>query len=220
MAAGGRRRARGRPAGQGACAAGPRRRGQCGPAGLAVGWRGPGAPAGELRAPRRALLGSAIPPTPPAAHALCGAPRGVPAAPAPPRLPAGKVAPGPRRRRPPGVGGRPRPVGPTARAFVWAPRARPPWAAETGRGASRGRRGPSGTRREQPSASAAAAAAGRASTSPASGERPGGRILRVKQSSGCVYREDLSPPTPGFVLGTPGKKVEGLLPLTPALRVK
>lgn len=96
------------------------------------------------------------------------------------------------------VGG-PGPVGPTARAFVWVPRARR-GLTETGRGASLGRRGESGTRRVR---SAAAAAGG--SRDPRwqylawvgfRGENnlswdQGGRNLCIKQSPGCVYGVNL-----------------------------
>lgn len=154
-------------------ACGPGRRGGAGP-GPACEWRG---------APRPPQLGS------PAAHALAerSGPRGAGAS----SPPAGKVASGARRAS---CAAR----GPTARAFVWAPRARPPWVAETGRGASRGRRGPSGTWRS-PLASVTR------SPSPSLGTKrdPCG-ILRVKQSSGCVYREDL---LRGSCLGHPGRKL-------------
>lgn len=136
-----RRGPRSRP-GQGACASVCARgwpavpRGQCGPrrrAGPAG--RGP-RPAGKLRAPARAAERAS-----PSPRALACGPRACRPpwahpdlrAPAPPSFlfpklhrdprPLGWRTPAARK-----VGG-PGPVGPTARAFVWAPRARrPPWA--------------------------------------------------------------------------------------------
>lgn len=159
-------------------AAGPRRR-----AGLPSAGHGPRGPSCERPRGARARRPHPRPTRVPGAPRAAGA--------APPSFLLAKL-----HRDPPGLraGGRPRPVGPTARAFVWALRARR-GQTETGRGASRGRRGPSGTR---------ASALGRrrgGSCDPgwrgsASGgfRRKGtslvpgvGRNSCVKQSPGCVY---------------------------------